>query len=102
MDRADPENYLCEKKLVEFMHDLQKALQQGKIRDEANKSQGFLNQTNIDSLSNQTFMYIVNWLKNHQTKKEQKVSSTLAYLGLNLFSELNINLAGLLTHGRLS
>lgn len=77
MDQKDPENKLGERKLVEFMHDLEKALKNGKINNsinQTNKSSSFSNQTSIDNLSNQTFMYIVNWLKTHQLKIDEKVS----------------------------
>lgn len=70
MDHKDPESSISEKKLVEFMHDLEKALKNGKINHSNETNQSFLS---MDNLSNQTFMYIVNWLKSHQIKIEEKV-----------------------------
>ena len=90
---------ISDKRLIEFVHDLQDAIHSGKFQiatstelTNKNHMQNFLNQSNVDNLSNQTFTYIVNWLKQHQLKyntlsnNEKKVKFVIAFNLVLLFS----------------
>ena len=92
------------KRIIEFVHDLKNAIENGHLRNSdqqtsaeiaplqsssvfsdsnaANNSVSNLfstqisNLMNVNNLSNQTFSYIVNWLKTHQPKSNQNQHSS--------------------------
>jgi len=78
--------YKCDSKVIDFINDLKRAIQTGEFQqqlksDELNnqdQQQNSLsvisNLINVDNLSNQTFSYIVNWLKEQQPSPSPQTS----------------------------
>jgi hypothetical protein len=89
------ENEILEtnKRIIEFVHDLKNAIENGHLKNDekphqldlksnaqSTDGQGIssttLNQIsnlmNVNNLSNHTFSYIINWLKTHQQQKQQQ------------------------------
>ena len=78
-------------KVVEFINDLKRAIQTGEFQqqlkstptdDQQSDSQSMTvisNLINVDNLSNQTFNYIINWLKQQQPPNtyENKVNTLI-------------------------
>ena len=67
-------------KVIEFINDLKRAIQTGefqqqlKSNSDATDSQSLSvisNLINVDNLSNQTFSYIINWLKQQQQHTDE-------------------------------
>lgn len=59
-------------RINEFINDLKEAIESGKLHQSnmLQQSAAQLNKLiNVDNLSNQTFTYIINWLKQQQEKK---------------------------------
>lgn len=75
--------YKCDSKVIDFINDLKRAIQTGEFQqqlkaDEQQQEQNSLsvisNLINVDNLSNQTFSYIVNWLKEQQPSPSPQTS----------------------------
>lgn len=64
-------------RLVEFIHDLKEAIETGKLHHQHQASSAaHLNKLiNVDSLSNQTFSYIISWLKQQQQEKTKQLDT---------------------------
>jgi hypothetical protein len=63
---------LQSQRINEFINDLKEAIESGKLHktNMLQQSAAQLNKLiNVDNLSNQTFTYIINWLKQQQEKK---------------------------------
>ena len=64
-------DYKSDTKIIEFINDLKKAIQTGEFHHQVKTPPGqqssltttISNLINVDNLSNQTFSYIINWLK---------------------------------------
>ena len=101
---ADMDRHNNDTKIIEFMQDLREAIQNGEfqryeqqLEENSNKENNNLNESsekpvsgqisnliNVNNLSNQTFNYIINWLK------QQNKVSVLQYLNfiqLSLFND---------------
>ena len=87
MNESNPGgSYKCETKVIDFINDLKRAIQTGEFQqqlksDEQNQEQQqqnslsvISNLINVDNLSNQTFSYIVNWLKEQQPSPSPQTS----------------------------
>lgn len=80
-NQREDESSTANKKLIEFIHDLNEAIQNGNFSfsqscssssNANNQQKNFMQQCNVDNLSNQTFSYIINWLKQHQLKYDNE------------------------------
>jgi hypothetical protein len=81
------------KRIIEFVHDLKNAIESGQLKNGGSEQLDALNTSvessndpaaqtmtmtsqisnlmNVNNLSNHTFSYIINWLKNHQQKQTE-------------------------------
>lgn len=78
-DDHDTDSSCNQRRLAEFIHDLKDAIESGKFHNQSNnelvqelqQQQQHLDKLiNVDNLSNQTFSYIINWLKQQKEKKQ--------------------------------
>lgn len=93
-------------KLIEFIHDLKEAIQNGEFQQSNNilnqqlqiqqqqkqqQEQQYEQINNVNNLSNQTFNYIINWLKQQQTQiDENKVCVISLFIFFKKIKKLNL------------
>jgi hypothetical protein len=95
ISRANVNRHNNDTKIIEFMQDLKEAIQNGEFQqyedtcNAANETEAaelvgnsnLANIINVNNLSNQTFNYIINWLKQQQIQHiDEKVRANSVYL----------------------
>jgi hypothetical protein len=76
-----------DKRLLEFMNEIKQAIQNGSFEppQQPNDS-GSIQNSLISNLSNQTFNYIINWLKQQATTNEVSSFKHVQHSDLNFLS----------------